>query len=124
MTIPSVRPINEWVVSCKTLSVGTSPAAAYCVAPVKGHVVRTYAVLESTITTAPAAIAVGINGGADIGTGALALAVGPAGTAASDAPANVNNAAAVNEGDVIAFTPAGASGSSVPASFHAVIRET
>lgn len=124
MTIPSVRPVNEWVVSCKTASVGASPAAAYCVAPVKGHVVRTYAVLEGTITTAPAAIAVAINGNGDIGTGALALAVGGAGTAASDAPANANNAAAVNEGDVLSFTPSGASGSNIPANFHAVIRES
>lgn len=124
MTIPSVRPINEWVVSCKTASVGASPAAAYCVAPVKGHVVRTYAVLEGTITAAPAAIAVAINGGADIGTGALALAVGGAGSSTSDAPANAGNSAAVNEGDVIAFTPSGASGAAVPANFHAVIRES
>ena len=123
MTLPNVRPFNEWVVSCKTASVGASPAAAYCVAPVKGHVVRTYAVLEGTIT-GTAAIGVGINGGADIGTGALAIAAGTAGSSVSDAPANAGNSAAVNEGDVINFTPAGASGAGIPANFHAVIRES
>src|SRR5215472_6971107 len=123
MTLPNVRPFNEWVVSCKTASVGASPAAAYCVAPVKGHVVRTYAVLEGTIT-GTAAIGVGINGGADIGTGALAIAAGSAGASVSDAPANAGNSAAVNEGDVINFTPAGASGAGIPANFHAVIRES
>ena len=41
MSLPNVRPLNEWVVSCKTLSVGTSPVAAWCVAPVRGRVVRT-----------------------------------------------------------------------------------
>jgi hypothetical protein len=123
MTLPNVRPFNEWVVSCKTASVGASPAAAYCVAPVKGHVVRTYAVLEGTIT-GTAAIVVGINGGADIGTGALTITAGSAGSSVSDAPANAGNSAAVNEGDVIAFTPSGASGAGIPANFHAVIRES
>jgi hypothetical protein len=80
-------------------------------------------VLEGTIT-GTAAIAVGVNGGADIGTGALSVAAGPAGTGASDAPANAAGSAAVNEGDFISFTPAGATGANVPATFHAVIRES
>jgi hypothetical protein len=122
MTLPSIRPVNEWVVSCKTASVGTTPAVAWCVAPVKGRIVRTYAVLEGTIT-GTAAIAVGINGGADIGTGALSIAAGGAGTGAGDAPGNANSSAAVNEGDFISFTPAGATGANIPANFHAVIRE-
>jgi hypothetical protein len=123
MTLPNVRPVNEWTVTCKTASVGTTPAAAWCVAPVKGKIVRTYAVLEGTIT-GTAAIAVGVNGGADIGTGALAIPAGAAGTGASDAPANAAGSAAVNEGDFISFTPAGATGSGIPATFHAVIRES
>jgi hypothetical protein len=122
MALPNVRPVNEWTVTAKTASVGTTPAAAWCVAPVKGKIVRTYAVLEGTIT-GTAAIAVAINGGADIGTGALSIAAGAAGTGASDAPANANNAAAVNEGDFISFTPSGATGANIPATFHAVIRE-
>jgi hypothetical protein len=109
-------------VTCKTASVGTTPAAAWCVAPVKGKIVRTYAVLEGTIT-GTAAIAVGINGGADIGTGALAIGPGGAGSEASDTPANANQSARVNEGDVISFTPSGGGGASIPATFHAVIRE-
>ena len=123
MTLPNIRPVNEWTVTCKTASVGTTPAAAWCVAPVKGKIVRTYAVLEGTIT-GTAAIAVGINGGAYIGTGALAIPAGAAGTGASDAPANAAGSAAVNEGDFISFTPAGATGSGIPATFHAVIRES
>jgi hypothetical protein len=122
MALPNVRPVNEWTVTAKTASVGTTPAAAWCVAPVKGKVVRTYAVIEGTIT-GTAAIAVAINGGSDIGTGALSIAAGAAGTGASDAPANANNSAAVNEGDFISFTPSGATGANIPATFHAVIRE-
>jgi hypothetical protein len=123
MTLPNFHPFSELVVTCKTASVGTSPAAAWCVAPVRGRVVRTYAVLEGTITTANAAIAVGVNGGADIGTGALSIAPGAAGTGASDAPSNTAGSAQVNEGDFISFTPSGATGSNIPATFHAVIRE-
>jgi hypothetical protein len=123
MTLPNVRPLNEWVVSCKTASVGTTPATAWCVAPVRGRVVRTYAVLEGTITTANAAIAVAVNGGADIGGGALSIAPGAAGTGASDAPPNTAGSAQVNEGDFISFTPSGATGAGIPATFHAVIRE-
>jgi hypothetical protein len=123
MALPNVRPVNEWVVTAKTASVGTTPAAAWCVAPVKGKIVRTYAVLEGTIT-GTAAIAVGINGGADIGTGGLSIAAGAAGTGASDAPTNSAGAALVNEGDFISFTPSGAGGPNVPATFHAVIRES
>jgi hypothetical protein len=122
MALPNVRPVNEWTVTAKTASVGTTPAAAWCVAPVKGKIVRTYAVLEGTIT-GTAAIAVAINGGPDIGSGALSIAAGAAGTGASDAPANSANSAAVNEGDFISFTPAGATGANIPATFHAVIRE-
>jgi hypothetical protein len=123
MALPNVRPVNEWTVTAKTASVGTTPATAWCVAPVKGKIVRTYAVLEGTIT-GTAAIAVAVNGGSDIGTGALSIAAGAAGTGASDAPANANNSAAVNEGDFISFAPSGATGANIPATFHAVIRES
>jgi hypothetical protein len=122
MSLPNPYPFNELVVTAKTASVATSPAAAYCVAPARGLVVRTYAVIEGTIT-GTAAIAVGINGGADIGTGALSIAAGNAGSPASDTPANANQSARVNEGDVISFTPSGAGGASIPATFQAVIRE-
>jgi hypothetical protein len=120
MTLPVNEPNNEAVVSCKTASVGTSPAAAYAVAPVKGRIVRTFAVLEGTITTAAAAIAVAVNGGANIG--ALSVPVGGAGTAASDAP-SAGVAKDVQEGDVISFTPSGATGTGIAATFHAVIRK-
>ena len=123
MTLPNPHPFNESVVTCTTASVGSSPVAAWCVAPVRGRVVRTYAVLEGTITGANAAIAVAINGGADIGTGALSIAPGAAGTGASDLPSNSAGSAQVNDGDFISFTPSGATGSNIPATFHAVIRE-
>lgn len=123
MPLPNIRPFNEVVVTAKTASVGTTPLAGWCVAPIKGHILRTYAVLEGTIT-GTAAIAVGINGGADIGTGTLSIAAGAAGTGASDSGLGCGSATnAVNEGDFISFTPSGATGASIPCTFHAVIRE-
>ena len=121
MTLPSFQPLNEWVVTCKTASVATTPVAAWCVAPVRGKVVRTYAVLEGTITTAPAAIAVAVNGGANIG--ALSIPIGVACSGASDLPPNSAGSAQVNDGDFISFTPSGSTGATIPATFHAVIRE-
>jgi hypothetical protein len=121
MTLPVNEPFNEIVVTAKTASVGTTPVAAWAVAPVKGRIVRTFAVLEGTITTAPAAIAVAINGGANIG--ALSIPVGVAGSGASDAPAVAGVSKDVQEGDFISFTPSGATGATIPATFHAVIRK-
>jgi hypothetical protein len=121
MTLPVNEPLNEIVVTCKTASVGTTPVAAWCVAPVKGKVVRTYAVLEGTITTAPAAIAVAINGGSNIG--ALSIPIGVAGSGASDPTGAAGIVRDVQEGDFISFTPSGATGAAIPATFHAVIRK-
>jgi hypothetical protein len=121
MTLPVNEPVNEQTVTTKTASVGTTPVAAWCVAPVKGRIVRTYAVLEGTITTAPAAIAVAINGGTNIGS--LSIPVGAAGSGASDAPSAAGIPKDVQEGDFISFTPSGATGASIPATFHAVIRK-
>lgn len=121
MTLPVNEPFNEVVVSCKTASVGTTPVACYAVAPAKGRIVRTYGVLEGTITTAAAAVAIAINGGSNIG--ALSIPVGVAGQGASDAPAAAGVDRTVQEGDVISFTPSGATGANISANFHAVIRK-
>lgn len=122
MSLPINRRFNEQTVTCKTASVGTTPVAAYCVAPCKGLIVRTFGVLEGTITTAAAGIAVTTpQSSSDIG--ALSIAVGAAGTAAEDIPTASESSRWVNEGDWIKCTPSGATGASIPATFHVVIRE-
>jgi hypothetical protein len=122
MSLPNVRPVNEWTVDSYCSSIGATPAAISVVAPVKGRIVRTLAVSNGT-TTGTIAIAVGINAGSDIGAGALAIAAGSGGVAAEDFPANAGGNAQVNEGDVVTFTPSGGGGSNVPGWFCAVIRE-
>ena len=105
MALPVNQPVNEVAVFAKTASVGSTPLIAQTVAPVKGRIVRTYAVLEGTITTAPAAIAVAINGGSNIGS--LSIPVGIAGSGASDVPSAAGVSKDVQEGDFISFTPSG-----------------
>jgi len=122
MALPVNHRFNEQTVSCKTASVASSPVAAYCVAPTKGYIVRTFGVLEGTITTAAAGIAVTTpQSSSDIG--GLSIPVGAAGTAASDIPVASEGARWVNEGDWIKLLPSGATGSSIPATFHVVIRQ-
>jgi hypothetical protein len=116
--------LNEASVVAKTASVGTSPVAARATAPIKGRIRTIFAVLEGTITTAPAAIAVSINGGSDITGGNFSIPIGVAGSGASFEVGPMGNPGGnVSEGDFIAFTPSGATGANIPANFVAVIRE-
>jgi hypothetical protein len=118
MTIPFRRALNEYELCCQTASIGTTPVAASVVVPAKGRLKRTYAVTGG-VTTGTTSIAVKINGGAETGT-PLAVPAGSGGVSASD---NTKfGVGAVNEGDVITFTPSGGTGASIPGFFVAVIQ--
>jgi hypothetical protein len=124
MTLPIVRSgVDEAVVMAKTASVGASPVTAWTTAPIKGTLIRVYGVLEGTITTASAAVAVKINGGSDLTGGGFSLAVGAAGTGSSFEFNPMSVGTGISEGDFISFTPSSASGANIPATFQAVIRE-
>jgi hypothetical protein len=124
MSLPNVRPVNEWGIDTYCASIASSPAAVSVVAPVKGKIARTFAVANGT-TTGTIAIAVTTpQSASDIGTGALSIAAGAGGVSAEDFPTNAGGNALVNEGDVITFTPSGGTGSSISGYFCAVIRET
>ena len=75
-----------------------------------------------TITTADCTVTVAVNG-TTIGTFTITVAGAAAGQLFSGAPSTFANQA-VNEDDVVSFTPSGASGASVPASFFAVVQTT
>jgi hypothetical protein len=124
MALPNVRPVNEWPVGCHCPSIGAAPVAVSAVAPVKGKIVRTFAVANGT-TTGTVAIAVTTTQSAsDIGTGALSIPAGSGALPVEDFPTNAAGNALVNEGDVITFTPAGGGGSNITGAFFAVIRES
>ena len=120
MPLPISHPLNDVQVDCYAASIGASPATAFARIQSRGRLMLVGPVAGGAITTADAAIAVKINGTT---VAAAAFTIPVAGAAAGQ---NVNqvptSAIFVNEDDVIAFTPTGASGAAVPASFYAVIR--
>ena len=123
MALPQVRPINEVSVFAQTTSIATTPVAGVAVAPVTGYIDRVFAVSDGT-TTGTITVAVKINGGSDIASGALQIAAGSgnANNAGVQIPLVGSGAAHVAEGDVITFTPSGGTGTSIPGAFAAVIR--
>lgn len=120
MAVTELHPLSEAVVHCHSASIGASAAAAYARAPFRGKVVKVGAVTGGVITTADATVATAINGTAITGGSVTVTVSGAAaGQHFSASPTGANN---VNEDDVISFTPSGASGSSIPGTFYAVIR--
>jgi len=123
MPLPNNHPtLKEAQVGCHSTSIGASPAAAYTRAPFRGRIVKFGGVTGGTITTADCTVTVAVNG-TSTGTFTITVAGAAAGQLFSGAPSTFANQA-VNEDDVVSFTPAGASGASVPASFFAVLQTT
>lgn len=112
--------LKEQTVYCHSASIGASAAAAYVRAPFRGKIVKVGAVTGGVITTADATVATAIGGTAITG-GSITVTVAGA-AAGQHFSATPTAANAVNEDDVISFTPSGASGVSIPGSFYAVIQ--
>ncbi len=123
MPLPNNHPtLKETQVACYSPSIGASPAVAYARAPFRGRIVKFGGVTGGAIATSDCTVTVGINGGS-IGTFTVTAAGAAAGQLFSGAPSSFA-AQAVNEDDVISFTPSGASGASVPGNFFAVLQTT
>ena len=120
MPLPTFRPFQEVALTEGTTSIATSPVAAYMIAPRAGTIERLIAAAGGA-TTGTIAVAVTINGGSDITGGNLTIPAG-AGNVASAYEPGMLDGAHVNEGDVIAFTPSGGTGSNVGGAFAAIIR--
>lgn len=122
MALPPNIPFFDVFLSEGTTSVATSPVVAVAVAPVAGILRKVYASSNGT-TTGTITVAVSINGGSDVTGGLLTIPAGSGGNNPGLDLAKVGiNAIYVNEGDVIAFTPSGGTGASIPGAFNAVIR--
>lgn len=112
--------LKEVTVHCHSASIGGTPAAAYTRSPFRGKIVKLGVITGGTITTADCTIATAINGTAITGGSVTATVSGAAaGQLFSSVPTAANS---VIEDDVISFTPSGASGSSIPGTFFAVIQ--
>jgi hypothetical protein len=69
-------------------------------------------------------VAIAINGGTAIGTLTIPVASAAAGQYTALMFQSVNSKYAVNEGDVISFTPSGASGSNIACNFSLILDNT
>ncbi len=121
MTLPTPRPFQEETLCESTTSIATTPVAASAIVPRAGVIERVMAAAGGT-TTGTIAVSVAVNGGSDITGGNLTIAAGTGARAASVYELGMLDGVAVNEGDLITFTPSGGTGSSIPGAFAVVLR--
>jgi len=119
MAVPANHTLKEYRLSCFSPSIASSPTAAYLIVPRSGRIIKTYGVSYGT-TTGTTAVAVAINGGSAISSAALSIAAGNAGVEV-EANVNATDAAQVQDGDVISFTPSGGTGSTIGGMFTVAI---
>jgi len=111
-------PINEMPVQAEMADLSTA-GSAYAVAPRRGKIVRVFSVIKAAITVADAVWTMKINGAAVTG---VSVTVAFTGAAAGDVDSAIA-AIPVSEGDTIEFVSDGASTTTAPTTFTAIIRE-
>ncbi|MGJ4915014.1 hypothetical protein ACQR10_08730 [Bradyrhizobium sp. HKCCYLRH2060] len=118
MPLPGNRPLNTADLTAYTPSCGASPVAAYVRAPFRGRLLKVAGILGGAITTADGTVTVTVNG-APVASFAVPQSGSAAGQLFSVVPASP---VYLNEDDVIALSPSGASGTSVPMHFSLAVR--
>jgi hypothetical protein len=114
MALPVNRPLNDFPIYARTTSIGASPAACATIAPVKGLLERVATFFEGAATgTVTTTIAIN-------GTSA-ATVTATAGTATGSMQ-EISTPVAVNESDVVTFTPAGGTGATIAGHYYGIIR--
>lgn len=122
MSLPGNHTFNTGDLTSYTASCATSPAAAYIRAPYRGIIKKFTAILGGAITSASCTVTVtNVTQGTTLGTIVFPVSGSAAGNYLFNAP-STTALSAVNEDDIIAFTPAGATGSSVPMWVSIVVR--
>jgi hypothetical protein len=123
--------LKEQTVYAHSPSIGTTPIVAVARSPYRGKVVKVGLVMNGAITTANVSTAVNIIPNAADGTApgagtaisgsplVLSFTNSAAGSTNSFVPSSVT---AINEDDLITFTPSGATGASVTGTYYAVIQ--
>ena len=120
MALTDLHPINESVVYCHSASVGSTPINAATRAPFRGRIIKVGCVLHSGISTSNLLVSTLIAGTTVTGGGFNVTASNSvAGTMGTAVPTAANTC---NEDDAIIFTPTVAAGTTVPATFFAVVR--
>jgi hypothetical protein len=119
MTLPTNHPLNEKIVWAYMADVSTA-SSAFAPATVRGKIVKMGSVIYNAITGADSAVTSKIAGTAITGG---SWTITQSGSAAGDVDTAVPTAAyTVNEDDNIEFISDGASSTTCPAMFFAVIR--
>lgn len=129
MALPNNHTFIERAVSCSTNSIGATPLAACVRAPFRAKIATVTAVSHGTfITDCSIAVAIIVSPAAGAAPGAGTAVTGgamtltasnsAAGTTISSTPTALNF---VNEGDIISFTPSGSTGTTIGATFTAVL---
>lgn len=121
MALHENTPLNEIHVQAYLADLSTA-SSAFVVSPVRGKIVKAYSVIGAAITSADAVWTMEINGTAVTGVSVtVANSSSAAGDVDSGTPTGAND---VNPGDVIEFVSDGASSTTCPTMFTAVIRVT
>lgn len=105
-----------------TPSCAASPVAAYMRAPFAGTIRKITGIIGGAITVASCTVTVtNVTQGTTVGTFVVPVAGSAAGVLASGIPVT-SAVSQINEDDVLAFTPAGATGTAIPMHFSAALR--
>lgn len=119
MALPENAPITQAALSAYLADLSTA-SSAFVVSPYRGRIVKVYSVIANAITSADAVWTVEINGTAVTGISVtVANTSSAAGDVDSDEPTGSNHY--VNPGDVIEFVSDGASSTTCPTTFVALI---
>lgn len=118
MPLPGNRPLNTADLTAYTPSCGASPVTAYVRAPFRSRLLKITGILGGAITTTDGTVTVSANA-----TTLATFTVTQAGSAAGQLFSIVPPSPIyLNEDDVIALTPSGASGAAIPMHFSISVR--
>ena len=118
MALPNVHTLTTTDLTAYTPSCGTAPVPAFIRAPFRSRLLKATAILGGAITTANATITITVNS-----TSVATFTVPQSGSAAGQLFSLVlPSPTYLNEDDVVALTPSGASGTSIPMHFSIAVR--
>lgn len=127
MALAVDRPNGEVYLAESTTSIASGAVTACAVSPCYGTIKRVSAAAGGT-TGGLITVAVYINGGADICGGNLQLTSGNGARAGvyyemTEVGGGTTSGVTINEGDYVAFSPTGGTGSNIPGAFTLVIHK-
>ncbi len=118
MPLPNTHTFTTVDLTAYTPSCGTTPVVAYVRAPLRCRLLKATGILGGAITTANGTITVSVNGST-----LATFTVTQSGSAAGQLfSVTLPSPTYLNEDDVIALTPSGASGAAIPMHFSVAVR--